>query len=197
MSSGSGNQHDALRAQLDLSQIEDRLIQLQNDLGAIRAKLTRWLGRDLALNVYPHQLPHWDTPASESTFLASLHKHPALLIAEKSIESSQKDMDLADAAYAPAWSVNAHYSVRQGSSGMPKKNRADFVGVQLKTELPFFTGNCQDRNAASKRARYIASKSQKQTALFKPIKGCFHHLYPLATALKTICVLSGSDAPRI
>ena len=163
LSTGSGNRHDVLRAQLDLSQIESRLIQLQNDLGSTRAKLTRWLGKEIATQLHPKQLPHWSLPPSEEAFLASLHKHPVLLIAEKSVESAHKDIDLANAAYAPAWSLSAHYSVRQGSAGSPKKRRSDFVGMELKTELPLFTNNRQDRNLASSRARYVASKSQKQT----------------------------------
>ncbi len=165
LSVGSGNQHDVLRAQLDLSQVESRLIQVQNDLGMVRARLTRWLGDDIISQVNPHQLPKWQAPLSMKKIQASLLQHPTLLVAEKSVESAQKDIDLADAAYAPAWSANAHYSLRQGRAGMPKKRRADFVGVQLKTELPFFTGKRQDRKMAASRARYVASKSEKQKAL--------------------------------
>ncbi len=165
LSVGSGSQHDVLRAQLDLSQVESRLIQVQNDLGMVRARLARWLGDEIISQLNPHQLPKWKMPLSMETIQASLLQHPTLLIAEKSVASAQKDIDLADAAYAPAWSVNAHYSLRQGRAGMPRKRRADFVGMQLKTELPFFTGNRQDRKMAASRARYVASKSDKQKAL--------------------------------
>ncbi len=165
LSVGKGNQYDVLRAQLDLSQTESRLIQVQNDLGNVRAKLTRWLGDNIVSQLSPHQLPDWSTPPPEKKLQASLHKHHTLLIAEKSVEAAQKDIDLADASYAPAWSLSAHYSVRQGHAGMPKKRRADFVGLQVKTELPFFTGNRQDRKASASRARYVASQSQKNKAM--------------------------------
>lgn len=165
LSVGQGNQHDVLRAQLDLSQVDSRLIQVQSDLGKVRAKLTRWLGEDTVHKLRPHQLPLWGAPPLVEALKISLPKHPSLLVADKSIESAQKDIDLADASYAPAWSVSTHYSFRQGRAGNPKSRRSDFVGLQLKTELPFFTGNRQDRTMASKRAMYGASKSQKQAEL--------------------------------
>lgn len=165
LSVGSGNQHDVLRAQLDLSQVESRLIQVQSDLGDSRAKLTRWLGDEVVSQMKAHQLPSWINPPPINTMQQSLPQHPILLVTEKSVESAQKEIDLANAAYAPAWSMSAHYSLRQGRAGIPKSRRADFVGLQLKTELPFFTSNRQDRKMAASRAHYVASKSEKHKTL--------------------------------
>ena len=65
LGAGKSNQHDVLRAQLELSQIENRQIQITEQIDTARARLARWVGKAMAREAKPNRLPHWPKPPSQ------------------------------------------------------------------------------------------------------------------------------------
>lgn len=162
LSAGKGNQHDVLRAQLELSQLENRLIAIEESIQKVRANLARWVGYKLAQHAYPKSLPNWETPKTPQLLQKNVKYHPLLLASDKSVHAAKKDIELSKSNYFPAWSAGVNYSVRKGRSGMNRKRRADFVGVQISTELPLFPGNRQDKKLTASIERYAAAKSKRK-----------------------------------
>ena len=165
LSVGKGYQYDVLRAQLDVTETETQLIQVEEDIAKVTAKLVRLVGPDIANSIHPIQLPDWSEPHDESTLHEKVKHHPIIKKVDSLIEASRKEIELSEAHYSPAWSLGLHYSFRHGRAPPHARKRADFVGVQLTTELPFFTKNRQDRKLAASTARHKASKSQRRIDL--------------------------------
>ena len=161
LSSGAGFQHDVLRSQIELTQIESRLIQNQEEIDKVRAILTRFLGGKIARAVEPRSLPNWPDLITESAVLEKIKSHPSILKRDMLIKSTKKKLDASKELYKPAWSVGVKYSVREGKSGISRKKRSDFIGVHVSTELPFFTAKRQDKTIAASSKKYQIAKSQR------------------------------------
>ena len=159
LSVGKGLQHDVLRAQLDLTEVERKLVQIDEDIRKVRASLARLVGNDVAKSVRPHMAPKWHAPGNLAYIQSSLKHHPTIRMDDSLVDASKKGVEISNEQYKPAWSLGANYSVRQGSSGVPRKRRVDFVGVQLTTELPLFTKNRQDKLVVESIEKHKASRS--------------------------------------
>lgn len=161
LSAGKGFQHDVLKAQLDLTEIERKLLQVDEDIRIIRANLARFVGNNMAQFVEPRIIPRWDDPGKLSNIHESLNHHPMIRMEDSLVNANKKGVEIAKEQYKPAWSLGAHYSIRQGYSGSPRQRRKDFFGLQLTTELPLFTSNRQDKRVIENVEKHKASKHKK------------------------------------
>ena len=144
---GRKSQHDVLRADLELSRLDDRLIELSRVRESSRAMLSRWLG-DEAYRPLATSLPAWqDLPALEQ-LREQLASHPALEAADAGVGARQAAVRVAEERKKPGWALDVGYGYRDGylPSGEP---RSDFVSVAVTVDLPLFSGNRQDRRLAA------------------------------------------------
>lgn len=156
---GKKNQQDVLLAELELSRLDDRLIEINKQRRRALAALSEWLGdesgRPLAESLsFSEQVP------GVETLHARLMIHPALNAADARIDARQAGIDLAEERYKPGWALDLGYGYRDGTlpSGSP---RSDFVSLSVTVDLPIFRKNRQDRNLAaalSERRAAIESK---------------------------------------
>jgi outer membrane protein TolC len=160
---GRKSQHDVLRADLELSRLDDRLIETQRGREASRAMLSRWLGqqahRPLAMS-----LPAWDRLPALEQLRELLAAHPALAAADADVGARQAAVRVAEERKKPGWALDLGYGYRDGylPSGEP---RSDFVSVAVTVDLPLFSGNRQDRRlAAALSERRAAINSQAELA---------------------------------
>lgn len=144
---GRKTQHDVLRAELELSRLDDRLIETGRARSEAQARLSRWLGQD-ARRPVAMKLPDWETLPGLAELRAGLDAHPALAAASAGIAAKQAAVGIAEANKKPAWALDVGYGYRDGSlpNGEP---RSDFVSVAVTVELPFFSENRQDRTLAA------------------------------------------------
>jgi outer membrane protein TolC len=75
------------------------------------------------------------------------------------IDAGSLDIELARQAYKPEWTVSAQYGYRDQTPG--GQDRADLFSVGIGFDLPFFTGNRQDRTVSAAIARVEAAKSDR------------------------------------
>jgi outer membrane protein TolC len=158
---GTRDQQDVLRSELELSKLEDRLIDINRQRARSRAALSEWLpdqsGRPIA-----DSLPAWtDVPPLEDLALR-LATHPALRAADARIEAQDAGVDLARERYKSGWTLDVAYGYRDGMqpSGAP---RSDMLSVAFMVDLPFFRGNRQDRTlSAAFSERRAADESKEQ-----------------------------------
>ncbi len=156
---GNRDQQDLLRAELELSRLEERLIDINRQRAHASASLSEWIGAAAARDPVS-ALPTWSPPASLAQLRESLLEHPLLAAAGSRIAVGDSGVDLARERYKPGWDLDLGYGYREGELANGD-SRSDFVSVALTFDLPLFTRNRQDRTlaaAVSERAAAAASR---------------------------------------
>ncbi len=149
-STGRSASQDVLRAELELSALEERTIGLAGREALIRADLERLIGPEAAMRPLEAALPNLPPPLPRSEMRDRLASHPSVNVLDANVDASSIDVDIAEEAYRPAWSVEAMYGNRS-------TNRSDFASVGIVVDMPIFTGLRQDRRRA-------AAQSDRQAA---------------------------------
>lgn len=144
---GRKTQYDVLRAELELSRLEDRLLNAARERSEAQAALSRWVG-DHASRPVAMKLPQWDTPPPVEQLKERIDTHPTMASADATISARQAAVDLADESKKPGWALDLGYGYRDGttSGGEP---RSDFINLAVVVDLPFFGKNRQDRKIAA------------------------------------------------
>ena len=193
---GKSRQQDIIRAQLELTRIDDRLTMLKQKKEMFLENLSEWLseyfrGEYGDARVAPETQSSWsrlklDTSPpdikmlQESLYLAKgeidhqklyeyFSKHPSLLALDREIEASKIGVDLARESDKTAWGINANYGYRdENKSG---QSQADFVSLGVSFDLPYFTKNRQDKQIQSSVSQAEAVKTKKWALVRKMIAG--------------------------
>ena len=160
---GRRNQQDVLRAELELSRLDDRLIDIERQQRRARAQLREWIGDEAGRRV-ADKLPHWDDAPPLEDLLAALRAHPALQAADARIAAQDTSVELAEQRSKPGWSLDVGYSYRNGSlpNGDP---RSDFVTVGVTVDLPFFSKESVDSTLSAALQDRTAALAEKERLL--------------------------------
>ena len=159
---GQESQQDVLRAQLELSRLDDRLIEMERQRSRAQAALGEWIGQD-AKRPVARKLPSWDEVPTLASMQAMLRQHPLLRAADAQIEARGARVDLANERAKPEWAMDVGYSYRDGSlsSGEP---RSDFISLGVTVGLPFFRKKSVDGQlSAALHERSAARSNREQT----------------------------------
>ena len=161
---GKGLQQDVLLAQLELSKLTDREIQLRQKRKAANSRLNALLNRsadrviqitlvsDIILTAIPD--------VTELTELARKNR-PLLLSQRNRIESAQARLDLANMGYYPNFMLGATYGKR--SFIMANGNEAsDFASVMISMSLPLYGHRKQSQAITQRSAELVKQKHTLQ-----------------------------------
>jgi len=160
---GSRNQQDLLRAELELSRLDDRLIDINNQHRRAIAALSEWIGRE-ADRPIAEKLPDWRTIPGMATMQSALLEHPAVRAAEARIGAKEARIDIAEEDYKSGWVWDLGYGYRDGR--LPDgTSRSDFISLSVTMDLPFFQENRQDRRLASALSERRAAEASKTELL--------------------------------
>jgi outer membrane protein TolC len=157
---GRRDQQDLLRAELELSRLNDRLIETARQEREARAALSQWVGDD-ARRPIALKLPAWDSLPELAGLESALREHPLLSAAAAQVRAMQAGVDLAREQTRPGWALDLGYSYREGTlaNGDP---RSDFVSLNVTVDLPFLGGkNRQDRELAAALGERRAADNSK------------------------------------
>ncbi|MED5523712.1 MAG: TolC family protein [Pseudomonadota bacterium] len=165
---GRARQQDVIRAQLELTRLEDRLTMLGQQRQVAAMRLSEWIGAPAtaplapvlptASLVRPLSVPTIEQ-ASESVRYEWIRHHPALRALDQRIDATQTGIDLAKQKYKPEWGLSAQYGYRD--SDPMGRDRADLFSVGVTFDLPIFTGNRQDKEVSAAINRTEAIKTEK------------------------------------
>lgn len=182
---GKTQQQDIIRAQLELTRLEDRLTMLQQKYDTSMENLSQWLTdrytqdySDLDVveginttdklvleNSMPDIIFKRHKVLSDDEMVALFNDHPAVVAIQQKIRASETGIDIAKQQYKPAWGVNASYGYRGDSPiGL---NRSDFLTIGISFDVPLFTKNRQDKKLESAVAINDATQSQVYQLLKK------------------------------
>jgi len=153
---GNASQADWLAAKVDAGLVADKAHDWLHHVLRMRAGLSRWIG-DAAERPIAEALMMPATLTPLPGLMAGADHHPVIGNLDKQIEASATEVALARQSYKPDYSVEVYYAYRRDFS--------DFVGVQFKVGLPYFTKNRQDRGLAAALEQSHASEDRKRDLL--------------------------------
>lgn len=188
---GNTRQQDIVRAQLELTRLEDRLtvLNLQRDVALQR--LSEWLSTDFVpqqagvireggyvmggllsldknlpdIKLIKPNLYHSEVPIQSQLLYPYFEAHASVRGLEQKIEASATGIELARQKYKPEWSVNASYGYRD--EDLMGNERADLFSVGVSFDLPIFTANKQDKEVQSALSSTEALRAEKWLMLRK------------------------------
>ena len=156
-SSGRRKQQDVIRAQLEMSQLDDRIAEVRGKQDVARASLSRWIGEQAAAQGLVNKLPEAVALPARKVLQDRLAEHPKLRAATTDIEVQEKDVALAREAYKPEWMLGVNYGIRDGRNA-DGSNRADFLSAMVTVDIPLFSGKRQDRRLEARQHQLQAAK---------------------------------------
>jgi len=190
---GRIRQQDIIRAQLELTRLDDRLTVLRQKQETFVEKLSEWLS-DYFIEEYSDQsktgapvawaslvvdrklpdimmlnpsLYSAGREADPQVLYEFFSQHPVVAALDQKIEASKTAIELARQKYKPEWGINASYGYRDDD---PQGNdRSDFLSVGIGIDLPLFTGNRQDKQVESAQSQAAAIKTEKWLLIRKMI----------------------------
>ena len=189
---GRARQQDIVRAQLELTRLDDRLIRLRLMRDAHIAQLGEWLDDQSIVLSMPANTKgvteffvagvstsigaSTGNNADKSTMLAQmLSEHPLIQSVDWKIRAYETNIELAKQSYKPLWGINASYGYRDHSP--LGDDRSDLMSAGVTLDVPLFTGNRQDKKLKSARSEFETVKIERALALRKLKSG-----YELAQA---------------
>ena len=145
---GKGLQQDVLLAELELSRLTNRELQLAGNRRRIQAMLNGLLNRvpDHPITL-PEEPPSETLPMLESvTSLTqfAVERRDLIQAIELKLEAADKTVELAEKDRWPDFQVGLGYADRQGSDPI-RGIRSDFLSLMFSINLPLYSGQKQDK----------------------------------------------------
>lgn len=162
---GSGLQQDVLRAQVELSKLEDDLIMWQQKRLAVVAKLNAILNRPSGTPIDP-TLSDLVLPEKENSTLSPQDvesQRPLILAWKEKLGKSDTAVKLARKGAWPNFAVGMGYSQRDDLKNGTKM--VDFFSVSLTLDIPLFYGRKQGEKIAQKQLDFEAAQAEYRNVL--------------------------------
>ncbi len=150
LANNKAQQHDVIRAQLELSELEIRLTEIEKNISVAIANLQRWIGKKDAGHLFAISYPVLPRLMEYKALHSSLHSHPKLVQDNSYVSSAKSNVKWACEQYKPGITTGVAYGIRQGRN-IDGSKRPDFITATVKMDLPIFRASRQDR-------RVMASK---------------------------------------
>jgi outer membrane protein TolC len=180
---GRTRQQDLIRAQLELTRLDDRLATLRERVDISNARLAEWLlVPDAPGAGYSHDVGtalQQDSPpdvrarrpelfrAPEGSSMDELTRlllqHPAVLAVDRRVEATAAGIEIAEQSYRPQWRLDASYGYRDDDP--MAADRADFFSVGVAFDLPLWTERRQDQGVRSASAATEAIRTERTLLL--------------------------------
>ena len=145
---GKGLQQDVLLAELELSRLINRELQLAGNRRRIQTMLNGLLNRVPEHPItLPEEPPSETLPTLESvTSLTqfAVERRDLIQAIELKLEAADKTVELAEKDRWPDFQVGVGYADRQGSDPI-RGSRSDFLSLMFSINLPLYSGQKQDK----------------------------------------------------
>ena len=161
---GSFRQQDLVLAQVELTKVDDVLVDLGQQLNESRRALAEWLPYAGVDRVISEVLPALEEP--EIVQLADLDQaanffsaNPRLRAFDKEVEAALTGVEIARQSYKPGFTLGAEYAKRfEGPGGLA---RSDFFSLSVTFDLPLFTEKRQKPRVESASLRASALQTER------------------------------------
>ncbi len=151
------NQQDVIRAELELTGLEERVMRLTQQREESIQQLRQWVPISQTLDTMDWSLDQ--VTVSTAVHDTTLLQHPEVLLIDQQARVLRVDRQLADEEKRPGWSLNTSYAHRD--TDFNGRELPDFVSVGVTLDLPLFTSGRQDQNIAAASERISALESTR------------------------------------
>ncbi|MGD2052780.1 MAG: TolC family protein [Gammaproteobacteria bacterium] len=162
--SGRANQQDVIRADLELSRLEDRLTKIKSKEDEYRAYLAQWIGELAWQNIDSHMPTLPAMPAEDIDINQLLTQHPSVMAETARIEASRTMIDVARQDYKPGVGAFVEYRKRFGEN-VDGSDRSDMMAAMVTVDIPLFTENRQDKNVTAREENLNAARYSRDDRL--------------------------------
>jgi outer membrane protein TolC len=156
-------QQDVIRADLELSNLNNRIIKAREQLDIQKHAIARWIDPTVPateLSLEWASLAQRELLSDETEALAPiLLNHPLLLSIDSEVKTAEREVDLAEESRKPNWALEAGYGFRDGVN-TDGTSRSDFLTVAASIQLPLFKKNRQDKVTTARSYQYEAAKDR-------------------------------------
>ncbi|MFT5396305.1 MAG: outer membrane protein TolC [Gammaproteobacteria bacterium] len=163
---GRDNQHDVLRAQLELALIDDRIADITGAKEIALAELARWISNEQAQRGLPESFPELTSIPNVELMVAGLQDHPAIQVEDAIVSASNKNIKIAEEQYKPGWMLDLTYGERTGNN-LDGSSRDDFASAMITVDIPIFTDKRQDKRLAASKLQNMASQYARSDRLLE------------------------------
>lgn len=163
---GRDNQHDVLRAQLELALIDDRIAEIVGAKEIAIAELSKWIGNDSAQRPLPETFPELSTFVSKEEIISNLNYHPMIQMEDAVVNAKEKNIKIAEEQYKPGWMLDLTYGQRSGNN-LDGSSRDDFASAMVMVDLPLFTDKRQDKRLSASKLEHQASQFARTDRLLE------------------------------
>ncbi|WP_053076145.1 TolC family protein [Marinobacter psychrophilus] len=146
---GQARQLDLVRAQVELDQLDERLMEVQQQQTRAVQQLGEWLvGTSSDVSMLPstpgQSMPEWPTPMvlSQDDLTQRLLQHPSLRLIDQMTKVAQSEIYIAEQQYEPEWGLNVSYGFRGDDAR--GTDRPDLLSFGVSVDMPIFSSKRQD-----------------------------------------------------
>ncbi len=143
---GRANQQDVIRADLELSRLDDRHTKILSKQDQYRAVLAQWIG-DAAWQTLDTSFPQLPQPKLDD-INAMITRHPAIQAMRDEVDAARKMTEMAKQDYSPGYNAFVEYRKRFGNNP-DGSERNDLMAAMVTMDIPLFTANRQDKKVAA------------------------------------------------
>mgnify|MGYP001816144369 FL=1 len=175
---GRVNQQDVIRADLELSRLDDRATKIQGNEDEYRAYLAQWVG-DIAWQDIDSDFPVLPDVPDNVDINELLTQHPSVMAETAKVEASRTMIEVTRQDYKPGVGAFVEYRKRFGENA-DGSDRSDMMAAMVTVDIPLFTENRQDKNVAAReesanaarysrddRLRVLKRKLEKDRAIYR------------------------------
>jgi outer membrane protein TolC len=181
---GKTRQQDIIRAQLELTRLDDKLTVLKQKRDIYLLSLSQWMyefSEDQLVDeiilktsnlILPNILPmikvidqSYINNNNSKELLNKFKDHPSIRNIEQKIKSVSKGILLSKEKFKPQFGINTSYATRDDD--LKGKDRADLFSIGFTFDVPLFTDNKQNNELKASILRTKAVKTEKVQQLRK------------------------------
>ena len=175
---GRVNQQDVLRADLELSRLDDRAIKIKTEEEVLRARLSQWLG-EVAWQPVSQNYPELSILDEDINSLIT--KHPSIEIETAKLEASKQNVAISQQQYKLGWGLGLEYRKRFGENP-DSSDRTDMMAAMVTLDIPLFTEKRQDKRVAASEEKMLSVRLVRDDKLRK-LKRLYESNYSKLTGL--------------
>lgn len=158
------SQQDLIRAQLELTKLDDRLLRIKEVEDSRHKELAEWLPIDYLSTRISWKIPDELTvsPVLEkdsSRVYDLLSRHPEIRSIDNSVAAKRVEYSLAQESSKPDWALKAAYGYRDEDRF--GRDLPDFVTLGVTFQLPLFKKNRQNQQILAAADRVSADESRR------------------------------------
>jgi outer membrane protein TolC len=183
----SSGQQDVIRAQVELTQLQERKLNLTQQFEEKLILVGEWLHLSSTdLNMDEIARVRFNQPPSLAVSLSQninysdnelyrlLESHPEILVMQYDVDTAVKKVSLSEQKYKPQWQLISSYGYRQDMDNGVE--RADLFSIGVGVNIPLFNQSSLSQYVKSERSQASAIEMQKTLKLRTLVSAVQQHL---------------------